>query len=225
MAVLLKGGVELSELYGGNLISINEMGQLETRPKTDPDKISVSKWTDAFLIFASICLVEYPQRIHEILKYMSTIREAASRFPGFGWRIYDEQVRLRQALKYQPWGTINSDLWLRCFSSSQGTCMVTASSSASSKTPACIDFNKGACHSLIGQIVDTHMYVQSVLLHNTADGLAKLVHWVTVLIMGRIRKCGYIVVPFEEQEETRGGRPFMRRPYRGSSRGNFQPGQ
>lgn len=55
LAVLLKGGVELAELFGGNLLSINGKGQLERRPKTVSDKIaSVEKWTDAFLIFSSI---------------------------------------------------------------------------------------------------------------------------------------------------------------------------
>ena len=95
LAVLLKGVVELSELYGSNLISLNDKGQLETRPKSVTDKItSIARWTDAFLIFSSIYLLEYPQRTQEILKYMSLIREAAACNAGFGWRHYDEQFRL-----------------------------------------------------------------------------------------------------------------------------------
>ena len=117
LAVLLKGGVELAELYGSTLLSINEKGQLETKPKSVTDKISsVDKWTDAFLIFSSIYLLEYPQKTQELLKYMSVIQEAASRSPWFQCRSYDEQFRLRQALQVQSWAVINSDLWLRCLS-------------------------------------------------------------------------------------------------------------
>lgn len=147
LAVLLKGGVELAELYGSNLLSVNEKGQLETRPKTVSDKISnISRWTDAFLIFSSIYLEHFPEKTQELLKYMSVIREAANTHAGFGWRNYDEQFRLRQAAQVQSWGTINSDLWLRCFSSNQASSSYSNPySSASSKPPPCLDFNKGVC--------------------------------------------------------------------------------
>ncbi|MEW8547619.1 MAG: hypothetical protein AB2693_29275, partial [Candidatus Thiodiazotropha sp.] len=150
LAVLLKGGVELAELYGSNLLSVNEKGQLETRPKTVSEKISnISRWTDAFLIFSSIYLEQFPEKTHELLKYMSVIREAANRHAGFGWRNYDEQFRLRQAAQVQSWGTINSDLWLRCFSSNQpnqaSSSYSNPYSSAGSKPPPCLDFNKGVC--------------------------------------------------------------------------------
>ena len=117
LAVLLKGGVELAELYGSTLLSINEKGQLETKPKSVTDKISsVDKWTDAFLIFSSIYLLEYLQKTQELLKYISVISEAASRSPWFQCRSHDEQFLLRQALQVQSWAVINSDLWLRCLS-------------------------------------------------------------------------------------------------------------
>ena len=67
MAVLLKGEVELADIYGSNLLSVNELEKLETKPKSVTDKIgSVDKWTDAFLIFASVYLVEYPCKTQEI---------------------------------------------------------------------------------------------------------------------------------------------------------------
>ena len=40
LAVFLKGGVELAELYGSNLLSINEKGQLEIKPKPVTDKMN-----------------------------------------------------------------------------------------------------------------------------------------------------------------------------------------
>ena len=103
MAVFLKGGgVELTDIYGSNLLRINELGQPETKPKSVTDKIgSVDKWTDAFLIFASVYLVEYPTRIQEIFKYKSVICKASTRSPWFQCRAYDEQFCLRQALHVQ----------------------------------------------------------------------------------------------------------------------------
>ena len=39
LAVLLKGGVELADIYRSNVLGINELGQLETKPKSVTDKI------------------------------------------------------------------------------------------------------------------------------------------------------------------------------------------
>ena len=154
LAVLLKGGVELADIYGSNLLSINELGQLETKPKSVTDKIgSVNKWTDAFLIFASVYLVEYPLKTQEIFKYMSVIREAATRSPWFQCRAYDEQFRLRQALHVQSWALINADLWLRCFSRVGPLPLqnqsVSPQSKVTSQSPACLHFNKGTCRWLV----------------------------------------------------------------------------
>ena len=45
---------------------------------------------------------------------MSLIREAESRSKGsFAWRTYDENFRMRQAIRPESWAKINPDLWLR----------------------------------------------------------------------------------------------------------------
>ncbi|KAH3871755.1 hypothetical protein DPMN_034968 [Dreissena polymorpha] len=55
-----------------------------------------------------------PDKVQEILHYMWTIRECASRQGGFAGREYDEQFHLRQALHPTSWASINNDLWWRC---------------------------------------------------------------------------------------------------------------
>lgn len=142
IALLLKGNVELHDLCSGGILHITDKGQLETRPRNIKDKVnSIEKWTDAFLIFASIYLKRYPNKLQEILQYLSIIREAASRSsPALSWRTYDEQFRLRQASCVQPWGKLNSDLWLRVMTSN--------TSLQDQPTPArgtCFDFNNGFC--------------------------------------------------------------------------------
>ena len=47
---------------------------MESRPKVVKEKFaSIEKWTDAFLIFASIYLRKYPGKLQEILQYMNII--------------------------------------------------------------------------------------------------------------------------------------------------------
>ncbi|KAJ8303755.1 hypothetical protein KUTeg_018678 [Tegillarca granosa] len=64
----------------------------------------------------NIYLRRYPERAVELTQYMSVIRGAAAWSPGFGWRAYDEQFRLRQATQYQSWTTLNYPLWLSLLS-------------------------------------------------------------------------------------------------------------
>ncbi|KAJ8316731.1 hypothetical protein KUTeg_005677 [Tegillarca granosa] len=117
LVLLLKGSAELTDFYTASNLVLNEYGCLESRPKVLKDKIpSIEKWTDAFLLFTNIYLRRYPERAVELTQYMSVIRDAAARSPGFGWRAYDEQFRLRQAIQYQSWATLNYPLWLRLLS-------------------------------------------------------------------------------------------------------------
>ena len=55
------------------------------------------------------------KQTQELPQYISiTLREAASRTnTGLAWRLYDEELRLHQAILVQSWGRINADLWLR----------------------------------------------------------------------------------------------------------------
>ena len=73
---------------------------------------SQSAWTSAFLIYASIYLSYHPHRTQGILKYMHTVRSAASRFGGYGWRQYDINFRMRQQRAPQrSWSLIDGELW------------------------------------------------------------------------------------------------------------------
>lgn len=148
LALLLKGNVELSEVCNGGALRINAEGQIESTPKKVTERVStIEKWTDAFMVFMAIYLSRYQDKAVEMLKYMSVIREAASRHNGFGWRTYDEQFRLRQAVSVRSWAHINADLWLR---------VMTLQSNVTSSTPQvpmhnsskfpCFDFNRGSCH-------------------------------------------------------------------------------
>lgn len=98
LAILLKGPVELSELSRGQSLHVMPNGQIESRHKELRGKItSIERWTDAFMIFMSVCLRKDPTLAQDLIKYMWVIRDAAAKFKKFDWQTYDEQFRLRQA--------------------------------------------------------------------------------------------------------------------------------
>lgn len=104
---------------------------------------NIDKWTDAFLIYASVYLKKYPGKAQEILQYITIIREAASRSPSsLSWRSYDEQFRIRQATTVQSWGKLNPDLWLRVMTAMPPS---TQFNVAPFTRGACLDFNNSTC--------------------------------------------------------------------------------
>ncbi len=87
------------------------LGPQETKP---PALESIEEWTSAFMVYMSVYLEVHSTRAIEMLKYMDTIRSAAHQSGGMGWRTYDEQFRLKQAVNpAQSWAIIDSELWLR----------------------------------------------------------------------------------------------------------------
>ncbi|MEW8547292.1 MAG: hypothetical protein AB2693_27610 [Candidatus Thiodiazotropha sp.] len=149
LALLLKGGMELKEFCSGGALKLNSEGGIEMKPKVCKEKIqSIEKWTDAFLIYASVYLTAHQDKTNEILHYIFLIREAALKQKGsFCWRDYDEQFRIRQANSPSSWSVINNDLWWRCMQvrAAEPTNQA-AGNSAVTKSYSCNDFNKGTCH-------------------------------------------------------------------------------
>ena len=152
LALLLKGGMELQDFCEGGSLKLTSNGDIEMRAKVCKDKVpSIDKWTDAFLIYTSIYLTQYPDKAPQLLHYMFVIREAAVRQRGHCWCEYDEQFRIRQANNPSSWSVINNDLWWRCMQlpvpvSSSTTSAPTVFPASSSKSYTCFDFNKGVCH-------------------------------------------------------------------------------
>ena len=93
LSVLFKGNAEHENLTQGSLIRLNEQGLLETYSKPFNEKLdTISRWTDAFLIFSSIYLLKFPQSGGDLMQYMSTVREASQIYGGFAWRVYDANL-------------------------------------------------------------------------------------------------------------------------------------
>ena len=79
------------------LVLIN--GEIVVKQKSESPKIeNIEDWTNAFIIYASIFLEKHPDQVQGIFKYLHTIRLAATRLSGQGWKNYDIQFRLRKAM-------------------------------------------------------------------------------------------------------------------------------
>ena len=87
-------------LVGGRMVVKQAV---KPRKKID----SLDKWQSAFHTFMSVYLMKHPDRWSELLKYAEIVRSAALQFPGWGWKAYDEQFRLRkESNPAQSWGIV-----------------------------------------------------------------------------------------------------------------------
>lgn len=151
ISLLLKGSVELQDIFNSGIVRVSGKGYLETRALASSKDVvpNIEKWTDAFLIYTSVYLKRYPNKAQELLQYINLIREAASHSTNFAWRSYDEQFRLRQTSQTQSWGKINSDLWLRVMTSNSVPSRTATTSSnrdeSSRVLGTCFDYNDGFC--------------------------------------------------------------------------------
>jgi len=101
-------------LTGAPMFSVNPSGTISVVNAARPRQIaSVELWTDAFLTFMAIYCTRHPDRVQELLKYMSIVRDIARKFPGVGWREYDCQFRRRHAMNpASSFSTIDGELWM-----------------------------------------------------------------------------------------------------------------
>ncbi|XP_038063158.1 uncharacterized protein LOC119733864 [Patiria miniata] len=147
-------------------IGSNESPAWQIRPhKQAPRITSIEQWTSAFLVFASVYLLRHPTHARQLLKYADTIRSAAFRHVGFGWRDYDIQFRLRQVrLPSRSWASIDAELWLTLLGAplvqqpnfrpyqqrdrpyaSFGSPFGPGRRQVTGGQPTCHDFNRGQC--------------------------------------------------------------------------------
>ena len=148
LRLLLKGNTELNNLVNASSIQfIDGQLQLTSNPKTLNERCnSIDQWTNAFLIYGAIFIQAHPDSALAVFKYMHDIRQAARR-GGFGWRLYDEQFRIR--LQHQPslsFACFNSELYIRCMiPANYGHNAPEALPPKNIPNPVCYDYNRGVC--------------------------------------------------------------------------------
>jgi hypothetical protein len=111
--LLLKSVKELvsDPQYSGELMI--KGGQLTVVQQKQSPINNIHVWTSAFIIYMGVMLEKWPNKGHEYLKYMYSVRLAAERGFGTGWVTYDEQFRLRKSRSpTSAWGDVDIELWL-----------------------------------------------------------------------------------------------------------------
>ena len=155
--------VDFGSLISKNLGSMNKLnqyalavdgssGSLMLKPSMYIKGVgSIDEWIDAFLVFASIYIQKHATRAIELLKYASIIKHAHRSFGGWGWKVYDEQFRSRQALQpNRSWASIDAELWLLVLSPIRtpfrsGGPLQRERGGPSNYVKLCFSFNKGGC--------------------------------------------------------------------------------
>lgn len=119
-------------------------GHIQIKNKKTRSIGDIKVWTDAFLIFTSIYSSVHTDEIQGLLKYIHTVRLAASRVNNLGWLRYDEQFRYKKARNPMiPWGKVDQELWLLYVYNCNNLQPVHGSCIQARK---CYDFNyRGAC--------------------------------------------------------------------------------
>ena len=54
-----------------------------------PKITSIDRWLDAFTIHFAVIVSVYPSRAADLIAYQQLIRDAAQKFPGITWYVYD----------------------------------------------------------------------------------------------------------------------------------------
>lgn len=110
LAMLLD--VPLTASSDKKIFTLNESGELTLQTNQKQKIDTISKWTDAFIIYMSIYLESHPEKAQDLLKYMQSVRLGASRH-STGWLQYDQQFRLRMmAEPSKSWAAVDFELWL-----------------------------------------------------------------------------------------------------------------
>ena len=125
-----------------------------------PKITSIDRWLDAFAIYFAVIVSVYPSRAADLIAYQQLIRDAARKFPGMAWYVYDVEFRRRASHNLSAkWGERDVQLYLDTFTGLpksgcrscgstdhlSDTCPLSPSRSrdALAQSDLCYNFNKG----------------------------------------------------------------------------------
>ncbi len=149
--LLVKNPIEIDSSNADKLEFDKALGALVVKQKESTKKIyNIEQWTNAFIVYFSIYVRAFPNKVHELLSYLNTIRHASDRYGFLQAKNYDEQFRLRLARNpTMSWDTINPHLFLFTMPAS----LSTQNAPSKNNNPKAFQFSKiagsrrkGFCH-------------------------------------------------------------------------------
>ena len=125
-----------------------------------PKITSIDRWLNAFAIYFAVIVLVYPSRAADLIAYQQLIRDAARKFPGMAWYVYDLEFRRRASHNLSTkWGERDVQLYLNTFTDLpksgcrscgsanhlSDTCPLSPcrSRDAPTQSDLCYNFNKG----------------------------------------------------------------------------------
>ena len=138
------------------LNAVNAEGQSYFVPMVDKEYriTGIKKWDQAFRIYASIFAEANPSRAVEIMQYLHTINDAATKWCWENVAQYDYIFRQKMAQKpYKSWAKVYTQLWsttmvnplVKTPNSSNSVGQNSSQGKKSWREIACRRYNKGKC--------------------------------------------------------------------------------
>ena len=143
-------------------LKVGEQGLTIPLPSSSkrPRIATIDKWLDAFAISFSVLVSAHPLRASDLIAYQQLIRDAARKFPGMAWYVYDAEFRRRASHNLSlKWGERDVQLYLDTFTGLpksgcrscgntdhfSDACPLSTPRSRDAPSPAdvCFNFNKG----------------------------------------------------------------------------------
>ena len=82
---------------------------VETTTK-DNQRLSIERWTSAFLVYAAVMVERQPESSPGLFKYLSVVRKMADH--NKAWSYYDREFRIMYQGNMVPWGSVHQELYL-----------------------------------------------------------------------------------------------------------------
>ena len=113
----------LAKIEAGEFIEMSELlcdqlGRAETSLNSKRRMVpNILEWIKCFSLYIAVISRKSPQRVPEMVAYLTLIIEAHLEYAGDGWLGYDRRFRLRAAADpSMSWATIDTTLWNLAFS-------------------------------------------------------------------------------------------------------------
>ena len=88
-----------------------------------PQITSIDRWLDAFAIYFAFIVSVCPSHAADLIAYQQLIRDAAQKFPGIAWYVYNVEFRKRASHNLSAkWGERDVQLYLDTFKGLPKSC-------------------------------------------------------------------------------------------------------
>ena len=105
-------GRPLGQAFEGQVVVVQAADLVQTR-KLIPD---VATWVQCFGLFAAAVARKKPQRLPDMMAYMTIVTKASQKYKWPAWVIYDQNFRMEAAGdSTMSWAKVEPSLYAQCF--------------------------------------------------------------------------------------------------------------